>query len=82
MTLSFGSYGETRLMQQSKSDLETRIHKPTSMDQCIIYWFVGRSKIRISTVITDIINILFSLFVLSVGGMLVKEALVVLDNLS
>ena len=82
VTYSFGDYGNVRLMPSSMSNLETLPWIPTRMIQCISSWIVGGSKESISTVSTDISNGKFFLFVISIYGILGKEALVVLANLS
>ena len=52
------------------------------MSQCKISWLGGRKLRRTSTVRTATRNEKNALFVLSVDGMLGREALVALDNLS
>ena len=76
------AYGKSRLIPSSTSYLEMLTHIPTGMIQLISSWLFGIRKISISTVNTSKINGDFFSVFLSVSGMLGKEALVILSNLS
>ena len=57
LTSSSGDSGKARLTPSSMSYLEMMIQIPTSMNQWIRYWLVGRSKISIRMVSTATINV-------------------------
>ena len=66
VTSLYEDYGKPRLTPSPTSDLEMLTWIPTSMSQWIISWIIGRRKIWIMTVSTDMRNgEFFSVFPLS-----------------
>ena len=64
------------------SNLETLTQIPKNMSQWRRSWLGGKQPRNISTVITATINGIFFSFVIYVNGMLGREALIILANLS
>ena len=54
---SYNAYGKSRLTPSSTSDLQMTIQRPTIINLWIRSWLIGRSKIRILTVINATSNI-------------------------
>ena len=79
---SSGDYGTDIPMPQSTSKLAKLTRIPTGFSQWQRSCICGIKLIRISTVRNSTINIKFSPFVISVDGMLGREALAVLADLS